>query len=334
VKGPETVYKHSAVHAVPYEQLPIVREFLPHWLREGPGYSITRLPLPEALGQEVIGVAPPKPWLLNTGAYLRVAVESGAVLDEYRNNGYDESKLFPVGHPSLDTLSDFWRARGRARKELAENYAFDGSRPICLVSVPPNRHATRQSPEHASYKRLVEAYVSAAKARWQGPVIVSPHPAMTDEERAWVSAAGGILVPQPVAKLMALADLYVCAVSSTIKWALACGLPVLCYEAYRYDANMAALSFVTLAPDFASYTAALEELSDPAKLQDAATRARAHAAHWGQLDGRNMERVVRLCLDRPPHESAREFHKYELADVIATARKCLSLLKKRATRLR
>ena len=294
-RGAEAVYKNSSAHAVPSQLLPLVDEHLPQWLRRGSGYAITRLPLSNALGQELAGVALRRPWQLNSGLYPRLAVESKAMATEYISHGYDPAQLHAVGHPSLDTLAAKLANRNEARAALADKYGFDPAAPLCLLAIPPNRHATREAPEYATYRELVVHIVSMARERWPGPVLVSPHPAMSESERAWASEAGGMVTQEPVAELLPLADLYVCAVSSTIKWALACAIPVLCYEAYRYDTDMPALGRVGLARDAASFGAALSKLSVGEDLRRATLHASTGAAEWGPLDGRSLERIVSVC---------------------------------------
>lgn len=300
----ELAYRDNPDYQPAEAIVPILRSHLPNWVRVRPGYALTRLPIAEALGLALTGLAPPDPWCVNTHPGARVAVESAATISDYAKCGVDTGHLVATGAPSLDELALSDAQCADRKTEVAELLGIDPNLPICLLNPPPNRHANKAAPEFPDYETLLEAFVRQAFESWSGTLIVSPHPATTDTQRDIIRAAGGHVVNRPAIELMPIADIYASAISSTIQMALAAALPVVCYEVYRYDAPPIFLSSVPYKADtVARFGEQIYTLNDVQVRLSARKAAQSGAEHWGRLDGLNFERVVTLAFDKTAHRT-------------------------------
>ena len=91
-------------------------------------------------------------------------------------------------------------------------------------------------------------------------------------------------------------DIYVASISSTIRWAIACGKPVLNYDVYRYRyTDFLNVPGVLATEEQAEFRAMLQHLvDDPGYRRCLAGKQGTVASHWGLLDGRAGERMLAL----------------------------------------
>lgn len=292
----EAAYANSPAHQIIGEELALVRKHLPRWLRQGEGYAITRLPFVEMMGRELFGLAPFDPWLVNSNGVDAIALESRSAARIYGSYGFPADQLQPVGHPLHDRLAEVRSQRMELRAELAARHGYDPSAPLIVVAMPPDQLGSRPSP-FGSYLELMEAFALIPERLTQAAVIVSPHPNISDQDKQALIARGAKLEDTSVANLLPLADLYLACVSSTIKWALGLGIPVIDFDCYSYRySEYRSLPQVESVETTAELKAALEKWSIPeerARLEDA---ARKESAEWGEIDGHALERVVGLTI--------------------------------------
>ena len=101
------------------------------------------------------------------------------------------------------------------------------------------------------------------------------------------------------ATLVPLCDLYVASISATIRWAIACGKPVVNYDVfqYRFD-DYDGVPGNILVNDIATFQQALSELgANPDRLAALATAQSTVAPGLGRLDGASSRRMLAL-IDR------------------------------------
>lgn len=124
---------------------------------------------------------------------------------------------------------------------------------------------------------------------------MSPHPSIPAHELQPILARGIPILPGSAADHVGSADLFVASVSTTIKWALACGVPVVNYDVYGYGYDdYRGVPGVEETATFAAFREAVARLCDPPHLETARQLAGQHAEEWGRLDGRSTHRLVAL----------------------------------------
>jgi hypothetical protein len=264
----------------------------PHWLFFYRDRWLLRRAGLSVLAAESLGTAPPLPWVLNSTKANSIAVESEAMRQHYLAQGIAETQLVMTGSVTDDLLHQACHNRAMLRKELGLD-----SRPILLCSLPPNQlTATRHECEFFDFGGVVDFWLGELrKLQWQ--VLIKPHPSVRDEDLKYIRKHDlRIVTEHDTTSLIPLCDLYNPSVSSTIRWALACGKPVLNYDVYRYRYQefVAELAVRTVF-DAAEFAAELKRLTeDPEVLRQYCDHARAAAPRWGMIDGHSLERVVAL----------------------------------------
>ncbi len=290
-------YRSSASHAVSAAQATLIRQHFPQWLAEGDGFAIARLPFAEAIARELTDTAPFNPWLVNTGHADVIAVESAAMEQAYLKFGFQDAKLKPIGHPLQDTLAVVARERLERRTALFAQHNLSANRPLAVVAMPPDQLASR-SGVYRQYADVISAFARLPGEVAKVNVVVSPHPNISAEGRALIRATGAVLVETTVADLLPLADLYISSVSSTIKWALGCGIPVIDFDCYGYGySDYLDLPQVMSASDETAFRSALLRFGNHEERAQLATLAKCGAVHWGAFDGMAIDRLVELLLE-------------------------------------
>src|SRR5690606_27324085 len=86
--------------------------------------------------------------------------------------------------------------------------------------------------EFPTYEAMTEALLGGLAAIPGAEVTVSMHPAVGPETRALVAGLGVAVSDDYLIELIPRHDIFVSYFSSTIRWAIAAGKPVLNYDAY------------------------------------------------------------------------------------------------------
>lgn len=274
----------------------------PHWHFRHKGHDLIRLPAQEALALETLGLAPPLPWILHSGYADVIAVESAEARDYGLREGLDPARLRVVGSRTHDVLHAGQLARTERREALCARWGLDSSQPLVVCALPPDMlygAGGRPECEFANYPAVVAGFLSPIRLVLGGSFLVCPHPSADRARLAFAADHGAIIADEPVAELLPLADLYVASISATIQWAIACAVPVVNYDVYRYRyTDYAGLSGVLTVEKPEAYANALERmLADGGFRAARAADQRAVAARWGVLDGRATERICEVLED-------------------------------------
>lgn len=294
----EHAYAASPAHQLDPALLGPVREHLPKWLREGDGYQITRLPFSQMMGRELAGAEAFDPWLVNCQGADVIGLESESLRDTYLDHDFaaSQSQLQVIGNPMLDKLALSSAELMQRRQALGQVHGFDPQDRLIVVALPPNEFGRRASP-FDDYMALVSTYCLEPARICGCTILASPHPNLSDDDKARIREAGVTLVDNSVAEILPLAELYVACVSSTIKWALALGIPVIDFDAYGFNyPDYLPVQQVASVQSREAYCQALENWaisSERARLQELAV---ADKQRWGLVDGQAIGRLIDMCL--------------------------------------
>jgi hypothetical protein len=264
----------------------------PRWVYRHRGRDLIRLPAAEVRAKEQFGLAPPLPWVFNSGAADAIVVESAALKDYYVRAGLPAEQLRVLGSIRLDDLAALHRQAPAERRRLLDRFGWADEGPLIVTAVPPDQRPwARPGCEFTTYQDLVAFWVAALADLPGCRVVINPHPRV-DARALYRLERGHVrVVEEDVARLIPLCDLYVASVSATIPMALACGKPVVNYDVYRYGYDdFAASSLVDTAVDRAGYRAALHAW------QESVRRGRTGSPEpqWGPLDGLSGARFIDL----------------------------------------
>jgi hypothetical protein len=91
----------------------------------------------------------------------------------------------------------------------------------------------------------------------------------------------------------------VASVSSTIRWAIACGKPVINYDVYRYRyTDFLNIDGVLVTEEYEQFRGWIRGLTGDADQLEALRQRQMRAARrWGFLDGRCSERILKVLTD-------------------------------------
>lgn len=294
---PAQTYASNPAHAVRGLSNRLIARLYPRWVHEHEGRRLLRLPAAGVLATQWLGLAPPLPWQINSGDADAILIESAAVWRYFARAGLPPDRLRLTGTPSADRLArGMAEARGR-RAQLCERLGIDPLLPLVLTALPPNQLDVRaQTCDFGSYTDLLRDWIDTLAAAGACNLVLSLHPrSRIDSVRPFEGPAVRIAT-EPVIDLIPSCDLFAASVSATIRWAIACGKPVLNFDVYRYryDDYSSVEGVVTVESREAFAREAQRMLSEPAHLASLARKQEAAAPDWGRLDGGAAGRILAL----------------------------------------
>ena len=121
----------------------------PNWILDR---KWIRLPLPQAITNELVGLAPARPWIDNEGP-ATIAVESPAMVKHYRAMGVSDRQLVLTGSLADHILERSRNERAQRQADLRARFQLS-DKPLLLCALPPDQltHAGAES-EFATYQR-------------------------------------------------------------------------------------------------------------------------------------------------------------------------------------
>jgi hypothetical protein len=267
----------------------------PAWHLRFDGLRMLRLPAPRAWALECLGLAPYRPWVVNTGRGSSVLVESAFMRDLFVRHGVRGDRVHVTGTIPMDVLAQQVQTQAGSRIERLRQLGCEPTRPTLVCAIAPNQYPVRPAYGHASFDALIDAWLDAMQpARERFNILLSPHPSLQNADLRLLSSRGDVVCRGSVMDIMGLCDLYVACVSSTIKWALACKVPVVNFDCYRYRYDdYAEIAHVHTIEDAAALRDTLVRFCDPAYLREQAHAAAVAAPRYGVLDGHARERLVK-----------------------------------------
>jgi hypothetical protein len=272
----------------------IVASRLPKWVHRHEGQDLLREPALNILVEELVGTAPANPWTVHGGSALKLAVESPRMHRHYLAEGVPPSKLALTGALYDDELSRNLERKAELRASVCRALGFDPGRRTILCSLPPPA-LNRPRCDFPSHGALVDFWLSALAMEGVN-VIVQLHPTISRAQEREIAAKGARITHEDVTTLIPACDLLITSISSIIRLAIACGVPVLNYDVYRYgyDDYEGAPGVITVTEqsDFLRWTHDLA--LDPTILRAVAQKQAEVARDWGVLDGRAGERMLEL----------------------------------------
>jgi hypothetical protein len=277
----------------------LVAALYPRWVYEHRGRRMLRLPAAQVIAKQWWGLAPPIPWQMNSGSADAIAVESPFMEAYYRREGLPAGPLVVTGTLADDELAAVRREAVARREALCAELDLPRDRRLVLCAIPPDQFALCASQaDLPDYQTLLRVWVDTLTDLPGCTVVVRLHPRMAFEAFRHIEAWGVRISQRDTASLVPLCDLFVASVSATIRWAIACGKPVLNYDVYRLGwtdfQDAPGVLRVETRADFAATARRLAD--DPSFYDEVRRRQEGDAPRWGRLDGQARRRILD-CLD-------------------------------------
>src|SRR5262249_46161121 len=204
-----------------------------------------------------------------------------------------------TGSPSDDAMARNVADAPNKREELYSKLDLPSGRPMFLTALPPDfLYLPGGRPECAfgRYDDLVEHWIAALAEQDRFNVVVALHPSVKVETMRHIERSNVRISELQTAQLVPLCDVYVASISSTIRWAIACGKPVINYDVYRYRyTDFVGVAGVLTIEEEDAFCALIHRFASNEKfLLENCRRQQAEAPRWGRLDGSSCGRILDL----------------------------------------
>jgi hypothetical protein len=272
-----------------------IRKLAPEWIKRGQFEGALLFPSEYIVALESAGIHVRNAWIVHGGTADRLCVESPQMLRLYQSEGVPAEKLVLTGSPYGDFVLDALNNEPAARSAFRQPRKIEANQTRILVSWPPSYHPDRgSSSEFPSYLEMTRTVLDGLKNLAGARLTVSLHPAVPAEDRASIEAMGVTLADRYVLGLIPLHDIYVSYYSSTIRWAVASGKPVLNYDAYKLglDVYQAAPGVITTTTANELIACAREMTASESAFVALASEQVRVAPDWGLFEAPAMPRIL------------------------------------------
>lgn len=275
----------------------LISALFPRWVFTCRGQKLLLLPIWDILALEFSGFAPSNPWITSDEDTSIIAVENEAMYRHYRDDNIPTKRMIITGALTDDVLAKSLKEVEASRGSLCQELDLPANRPLLLCALPPSQFPRKC--EFENYEDLIRFWMETLATLSGWNVVVRPHPRLTNKEIESLKGFGVGITQRDTASLVPLCDLYVASVSATIRWAIACGKPVVNYDVYRlgYNDYEEAKGVITIT-DQASFVSTLRRMiTEPDYYAKVTAFQRECMTQWGKLDGKSGERMLQLFDD-------------------------------------
>lgn len=272
-----------------------IRQHAPEWIKTDAFAGSLLFPAEYIVALESAGIHLRNAWTVHGGTAECLLVESEQMRDLYRSEAVANEKLVLTGTPYGDFVRASLDADPAARAAFRQPRKIDAAETRILVSWPPSYHAVRgPKSEFDTYEAMTKALLTDLAAIAGARLVVSLHPAVSADDRKAIAALGVTLTDEYVLGLIPRHDIYVSYFSSTIRWAIACGKPVINYDAYKLSLDVydAAPGVLTTESAERVRNLATEWVTSAAAFETAASAQCAVAPRWGAVEAPAMPRIL------------------------------------------
>jgi hypothetical protein len=270
--------------------------FFKNWSKQYREIMLFRVPIGRLLAIKLFQIEVEKPWVFNSTNADIVFLESLAMRDYYSAVGLAANNLVVTGAPTSDLIYEVDTDINGIKTRLRTKYCLDGYQKVVLIALPPDFFYVvggRPQSIYANHTEVINFFRRLICAHQSVKWIISLHPSMTKSDYGELELAGATIIDEPAYQLLPLCDIYLATVSSTIRWAIACGVPVINYDFYRYRyddfESVDGVLYATTEEVFELLLNALLEQID--FLQRIKAQQQLSAPGWGLLDGKCCERI-------------------------------------------
>lgn len=277
----------------------LVAALLPKWVRRHKDARLFRCPPGRVLAMELAGLAPPHPWIFNSGSADAIAMESQAMIDYYAAAGMKDRRMVLTGSLSDDAMAERLASAQSLRGRLCRELDLDPARPLVVMALPPDfLYVTGGRPQcdFQSYDDLVAFWIDTFAQSKGCNCVVALHPSVDAEAMRRIERDNVRIGSWKTAEMVPACDIYVASISSTIRWAIACGKPVVNYDVYRYRyTDFLDVPGVLATEEQGEFREIVSRLiDDPGYRRSVAERQATASADWGMLDGKVGDRMLAL----------------------------------------
>ncbi len=272
-----------------------VAKNFPHWVKKGKFSGALMYPPEDILAREDLGITLRDAWIIHGGNSDRICVESQYMYDFYIDEGIPPEKLALTGTLYCDIIYSSMSPGSPEKNSFLLPKKINNNETRILVSWPPSYHAERGSKcEFSSYSDLGKSVLKFIESMQGVKLTVSLHPNTPISEKNELENIGISLSDEYVIELIPHHDIFVTCFSSTIRWAVSAGKPVVNYDFYGFELlDYDNIPAVILVKTFEKFKETIKKLStDSDYYKKIAFQQIESSTQYGVVDGKSFESIV------------------------------------------
>lgn len=208
--------------------------------QESLDYRIAReryyYPHPIAMALKKFGVLTHDPYVMGKGKSDVLCLNNIYYKDKYVELGVEPTKIKVLGDASYDTVYENYKKKNLVKDNIVTKYSLKNDKKIIIVALPQlGEHDILPWDEH--WKEI--SFLMTSFEQLGQNVLVSLHPKMhVGQYRFLESEFNCKILDERLADALVSADLFVATYSSTVVWAVLCGIKTLVVDFYGLNYNM------------------------------------------------------------------------------------------------
>lgn len=241
-------------------------------------------------------LSPPAPWMINSGWADAISVESHRMMNYYKERALPQEKLFLIGSIADDVLSH--AQHQMSPRKVGERFDVT-HKPTILCALPPPWFP-RPECDFASFRDMIDFWVQTLQQVKGWEIVLHAHPRISAADQQYIEKRCQLPIKRTdICELIPRCDLYVANISSTIRWAIACGKPVINFDTYkwRFHDYDSAGGVITIEKKDDFIRQIHHVTTNHEYYQQLAQKQKICAPEWGMLDGQCGRRLLQL-IDR------------------------------------
>jgi len=213
-----------------------VQRWMPSQVYDSSWGNMLFYPAWQTLLLRIMGMLPRNPWYQGTTFPDHIMISGNDEAAIYAEAQVDPDKLLLYGSHPLDELYERWSHRAELRHKLIDDYHLERNQSILIVSLP----------------RLWEQNLASEEVHWQSineildvlsrqkcNVVIALHPSSNRNLYDWIEERYPVkMCKEPLTDILVVADIFVAAYSSTIRWAVGLGIPVINLDLWSLNWDM------------------------------------------------------------------------------------------------
>ncbi|MDW9141816.1 hypothetical protein SE938_03455 [Legionella pneumophila] len=271
-----------------------VKDKFPHWVKKGKFSGSILLNPYFILAREELQIKLYNPWTVHGGYANVLGAESKVMFNHYLKEGLQPKKIVLTGSPYCDYLKTCLELNNR-NLETSNNHNLDNQKSI-LVCWPPSYHNERSKLcEFDTYEDLTSTVFKFLSQLKNVTVTINLHPAVQPEFKSFVESFNINISTSYILDELVKHDIYVSCYSSTVRWAIALGKPVINYDFYQFNLNdydeASGVLKVSKQEEFEHVMKMVLEKGQ--YLHEIQAAQKLISTDWGMIDGLNFERIYK-----------------------------------------
>ncbi|PIS12084.1 MAG: hypothetical protein COT73_00350 [Bdellovibrio sp. CG10_big_fil_rev_8_21_14_0_10_47_8] len=204
----------------------IVGWYLPGQVRQGYFYQ----PPSITMAVHSLGGLSKNPWVFGNGLSDVVCVDNEFTEKRYLAEGVPSAKLRVVGDVSYDVIFEQFVRKEKLRQEIAQEYGLDAAKKTLIFALPQfAEQGVMGWDQHWQEIRLLTQ--QAVDSGFN--VLISLHPRVNPQEYEFLERDFAVHVSRrPMKEILPVGDVFLAINSSTVFWAVLCGIPSVIIDAY------------------------------------------------------------------------------------------------------